>query len=181
MHSGAMSVVMFTLIGCTMSWQTSPKPMLRTSMPCRATTPQATLVRFASKRTVISSPFEATDSGLREWFAKPESIAALCSSADEYRTLPDNRVEIVSRIPVPLLNGTRQCCLLRAALCSPPLSLAVSRHRRQVGDNSPSRTEFGRAILGNLDNRLRDCVRDGPKVDTGPLCENPGRNEIDLR
>ena len=58
-------------------------------------------VVFKARRTVVGDPFEATEAGLRGWFEQPESITALCSMADEYRVVPPNRVEVVSRIPFP--------------------------------------------------------------------------------
>jgi hypothetical protein len=67
----------------------------------RTTVPHCKLVTFLASRTVTSDAFAAPEPELREWFGKPEAIMALCSLADESRLLPDDRVEVVSRIPFP--------------------------------------------------------------------------------
>ena len=67
----------------------------------RVTAPQNKLVVFQADRTVSSEPFEATEEGLRRWFGESGAVEALCSMADEYKELPPDNVEIVSRIPFP--------------------------------------------------------------------------------
>tara|TARA_B110001452_G_scaffold148845_1_gene123902 strand:+ start:74 stop:778 length:705 start_codon:yes stop_codon:yes gene_type:complete len=67
----------------------------------RAAAPRAALVTFASEKAIVSEPFEATEAGLKEWFGRSESVGALCSMADEFKELPNDRVEIISKIPFP--------------------------------------------------------------------------------
>ena len=67
----------------------------------RAAAPRAALVTFQATRTVSSEPFDANEATLKQWFGESDAVAALCSMADEFKELPSDQVEIVSRIPFP--------------------------------------------------------------------------------
>ena len=67
----------------------------------RAAAPRAALVTFEATRTVSSEPFAANEAKLKQWFGESDAVAALCSMADEFKELPSDQVEIVSRIPFP--------------------------------------------------------------------------------
>ena len=53
---------------------------------------------FEATRTVSSEPFDANEAKLKQWFGESDAVAALCSMADEFKELPSDQVEIVSRI-----------------------------------------------------------------------------------
>ena len=67
----------------------------------RAAAPRAALVTFQASRTISSEPFDVNQAKLKQWFGESDAVAALCSMADEFKELPSDQVEIVSRIPFP--------------------------------------------------------------------------------
>jgi len=58
-------------------------------------------VTFEATRNISSEPFDANEAKLKQWFGESTAVAALCSMADEFKELPSDQVEIVSRIPFP--------------------------------------------------------------------------------